>query len=57
MAVGDWVAFSRDNPDTCTIHAILPEKRKISRKDSGRATTEQVIVANIDITEDSEKPY
>jgi ribosome biogenesis GTPase len=48
-AVGDWVAISEDNTGTCTIHAILPRKNKISRKDAGRATGEQVIVTNIDI--------
>ena len=48
-AVGDWVALSRDNSGTCTIHVVLPRKSKISRKDAGRATAEQVIVANIDI--------
>lgn len=47
--VGDWVAISKDNSSTCTVHAILPRKSKISRKDAGRATAEQVIVANIDI--------
>ena len=47
-AVGDWVAFSEDNSGTCTIHAVLPRKNKISRKDAGRATGEQVIVTNID---------
>lgn len=47
--VGDWVAISKDNSGTCTVHAILPRKSKISRKDAGRATAEQVIVANIDI--------
>jgi ribosome biogenesis GTPase len=48
-AVGDWVALSRDNSGTYTIHAILPRKSKISRKDAGRATGEQVIAANIDV--------
>lgn len=47
-AVGDWVAISKDNSGTYTIHAILPRKNKISRKDAGRATGEQVIAANID---------
>ena len=48
-AVGDWVALSRDNAGTYTIHAILTRKNKISRKDAGRATGEQVIAANIDV--------
>lgn len=46
--VGDWVALSKDNSGTYTIHAILPRKNKISRKDAGRATGEQVIAVNID---------
>jgi ribosome biogenesis GTPase len=49
-AVGDWVALSRDNAGTYTIHAILTRKNKISRKDAGRATGEQVIAANIDVS-------
>lgn len=48
-AVGDWVAISEDNTGTCTINAILPRKNKISRKDAGRVTGEQVIVTNVDI--------
>lgn len=48
-AVGDWVALSKDNTGTYTIHAILNRKNKISRKDAGRATGEQVIAANIDV--------
>jgi ribosome biogenesis GTPase len=47
-AVGDWVALSKDNSGTYTIHAVLPRKNKISRKDAGRATGEQVIATNID---------
>jgi ribosome biogenesis GTPase len=48
-AVGDWVALSKDNSGTYTIRAILPRKNKISRKDAGRTTGEQVIAANIDV--------
>lgn len=49
-AIGDWVALSKDSPSGIyTIHAILPRKNKISRKDAGRATGEQVIAANIDV--------
>lgn len=47
-AVGDWVALARDESGTYTIKAILPRKSKISRKDAGRVTGEQVIVTNID---------
>ncbi|MDD1740236.1 MAG: ribosome bioproteinis GTPase [Methanosaeta sp. ASP1-1] len=48
-AVGDWVALSKDISGTYTIHAILPRKSKISRKDAGKATGEQIIVTNIDV--------
>jgi ribosome biogenesis GTPase len=47
-AVGDWVAIHRDESDIFTIQAVLPRKSKISRKDPGRATGEQVIVTNIE---------
>jgi ribosome biogenesis GTPase / thiamine phosphate phosphatase len=48
-ATGDWVVLSRDNSGTYTIHGILTRKNKISRKDAGRVTGEQVIAANIDV--------
>ncbi len=48
-AVGDWVALFSNDSGMYTIHAILPRKSKISRKDAGRVTGEQVIVTNIDI--------
>jgi ribosome biogenesis GTPase / thiamine phosphate phosphatase len=47
-AVGDWVAIAMDDSGIGTIHAVLPRKSKISRKDAGRVTGEQVIVTNID---------
>lgn len=47
-AVGDWVAVSKDESGTYTVQAILSRKSKISRKDAGRVTGEQVIAANVD---------
>ncbi len=47
-AVGDWVAVSRDDAGSFTIQAIMPRRSKISRKEAGRATGEQIIVANVD---------
>jgi ribosome biogenesis GTPase / thiamine phosphate phosphatase len=47
-AVGDWVAVSRDTSGTYIIGSVLPRKSRISRKDAGRATGEQVIAANVD---------
>jgi ribosome biogenesis GTPase len=47
-AVGDWVALSKDDSGTYAVQAILPRKSKISRKDAGRVTGEQVIATNVD---------
>ena len=47
-AVGDWVALARDDLGTFTIQAVLPRKSKLSRKDAGRVTGEQVMVTNLD---------
>ena len=47
-AVGDWVALARDDSGTFTIQAVLPRKSKLSRKDAGRVTGEQVMITNLD---------
>ena len=46
--VGDWVAMIPYDDDRAIIHALLPRKSKISRKEAGRATREQMIAANVD---------
>jgi ribosome biogenesis GTPase len=45
--VGDWVAFKGARGGRAEIVAILPRQSRLSRKMPGRATVEQVIVANI----------
>jgi len=48
--VGDWVAMRQYAPtDLAIIADVLPRKTKFSRKASGPAAEEQVIVANIDL--------
>ena len=47
-AVGDWVAVRPHSEDHAIIHALLPRRTAISRKDPGEKTAEQVIAANID---------
>lgn len=46
--VGDWVAIVPYEEDRAIIHALLPRKSKISRKEAGGATREQMIAANVD---------
>jgi ribosome biogenesis GTPase len=47
--VGDWVCASvRPQESRATIHRLLERRTKISRKDSGSVTDEQVLAANID---------
>jgi ribosome biogenesis GTPase len=48
--VGDWVAVKiLENGVKAAIHGVLPRRTKLSRKVPGRETTEQVLVANVDI--------
>jgi ribosome biogenesis GTPase / thiamine phosphate phosphatase len=46
--VGDWVAFTPFNDNEGIVHAVLPRKSVISRKDPS-GDEEQVLLANIDI--------
>lgn len=48
-AVGDWV-LARPLPGEgrAIIHRLLPRRTRLSRKDAGTETVEQVIVANVD---------
>jgi len=49
-AVGDWVALVRPvGHETARIEAILPRTSTFTRKDPGEETSEQVILANIDV--------
>lgn len=48
-AVGDWVMIQPyDNNEKAIIHALLPRKTLLRRKNPGRHTEEQIIAANID---------
>src|SRR4029079_2986970 len=48
-AVGDWVAVStRDRDGLAQIQAVLPRRRKFSRKAAGTSAEEQVVAANVD---------
>lgn len=47
--VGDWVVASpRDGGERATIHAVLPRRGRLTRKEAGEVTLEQVLVANLD---------
>jgi len=46
--VGDWVAWSGDNGGTNLIHALLPRKSVLVRKQPGSRIRQQAIAANVD---------
>ncbi|MBX7245999.1 MAG: ribosome small subunit-dependent GTPase A [Candidatus Sumerlaeaceae bacterium] len=47
---GDWVAVAvRVEERTAAIQAVLPRRTKFSRKMAGKAVTEQVLAANVDL--------
>jgi ribosome biogenesis GTPase len=47
--VGDWVAVKvLPNEEKAVIHAVLPRTTQITRKNSGRDTTAQVLAANLE---------
>jgi ribosome biogenesis GTPase len=48
-AVGDWVVARRVGPDFTWIEAVLPRRTQFSRRVAGKAISEQVIAANIDL--------
>ena len=48
-AVGDWVAIDVvQGEEKALIHSILPRRTKLSRKEAGKRTAEQVLVTNVD---------
>jgi ribosome biogenesis GTPase / thiamine phosphate phosphatase len=58
LAVGDWVALTRFEP--FTVAARLPRWSALARRSADKATTAQVLAANIDlvaITHDLSKPF
>src|SRR5581483_8426688 len=47
--VGDWVAIKvLPNEEKASIHAVLPRSTQITRKNSGRDTTAQVLATNLE---------
>jgi ribosome biogenesis GTPase / thiamine phosphate phosphatase len=47
--VGDWVAVKiLPNEEKAAIHAVLPRTTQITRKNSGRETSSQVLAANLE---------
>ncbi|HEV3329349.1 MAG TPA: ribosome small subunit-dependent GTPase A [Bryobacteraceae bacterium] len=47
--VGDWVAVRHIDSTVALIEALLPRRTRFSRRAAGRAVTEQVIAANLDL--------
>lgn len=48
-SVGDWAIFRHQKQDSqALVHGVLPRRTVISRNDPGKATTEQVMAANVD---------
>lgn len=48
--VGDWIVYQPvPGENKCVIQEVLPRVNHISRKNAGKKTTEQVMVANIDL--------
>ena len=47
-AVGDWVVFSRDDPNHATIRGIFARNTIVTRRAAGTAIEEQIIAANVD---------
>jgi ribosome biogenesis GTPase len=48
-AVGDWVAIDViKGEEKARIHTILPRRTKLSRKEAGKRTAEQILVTNVD---------
>lgn len=48
-AVGDWVELTPGAAGEGTIEKVLPRRSRLSRHDVMRPSTEQVIVANVDV--------
>lgn len=48
-AVGDWVALGPDRASPARIARVLPRRTAFTRKSAGRASTAQVVGANVDV--------
>ena len=49
-ATGDWVAAELHEGGHASVHAVLPRRTRFSRNVAGKATDEQVLAANIDVS-------
>lgn len=47
--VGDWVAIRIPDPDLALIHSVLPRRSLLKRRDPGRESEAQPLVANLDL--------
>jgi ribosome biogenesis GTPase len=47
--VGDWVCMRVASPDLAVVHALLPRRSVLCRKQAGRSVERQTIGANIDV--------
>jgi ribosome biogenesis GTPase / thiamine phosphate phosphatase len=48
-AVGDWAVVQDAGSDLALVHAILPRRNVVSRKEAGTAAEEQILAANVDV--------
>ncbi|MPZ90476.1 MAG: ribosome small subunit-dependent GTPase A [Actinobacteria bacterium] len=49
-ATGDWVVAEVHDEDRASIRAVLPRRTSFSRNIAGKATEEQVLAANVDVS-------
>ncbi|MGH2749954.1 MAG: ribosome small subunit-dependent GTPase A [Actinomycetota bacterium] len=49
-ATGDWVVAEVHDGGRASVHAVLPRRTRFSRNIAGKATDEQVLAANIDVS-------
>ncbi|MDQ3770695.1 MAG: ribosome small subunit-dependent GTPase A [Actinomycetota bacterium] len=49
-SIGDWVALDERDHAQASIHSVLPRRAHFSRNIAGKATDEQVLAANVDVS-------
>lgn len=49
-ATGDWVAAELHDDDRASVHAVLSRRTRFSRNVAGKATEEQVLAANVEVS-------
>lgn len=47
--VGDWVSLRREPDGTGSVRRVLPRRTRLVRKAAGRAMTQQLLAANVDL--------